>query len=82
MNRRNTRGLKDSVYRYRTFSDGRYIGWLTNPTNLAFDLYRQAGVRCRRVDGEMFIHLMDEDDARHVYKVIESQVLAAGKLRS
>lgn len=61
---RNRNGLKDSIYCYRTFGGERYIAWLACINADIVKRYRDAGIRCRKVGDTLYIHLMDEDDAR------------------
>jgi hypothetical protein len=64
VSQRNRNGLKNSIYCYRTFGGERYIAWLVCITPDIAKRYREAGIRCRTVGDTLFIHLMDEDDAR------------------
>ncbi len=61
INRRNSNGVKASCDRYRTFKGESFIAWLIYVTPERVATYRAAGIRCRRVDGELFVH---EDDKK------------------
>lgn len=61
---RNQHGMKNTVDRVRRFNGAEYIGWMAHADGKLLDEYRAAGIRCRRVGGDVFIHHMDEDDAR------------------
>jgi hypothetical protein len=67
---RNGAGVNDAANCYRTINGARYIAWLSFPTSERIEAYRAAGVRCRRFGEELFVHLLDEDDA----KTVDAQV--------
>lgn len=58
--------LKQSIARYRTFNGETYIAWLINPTTDRVALYRARGVKCRTVDGEVFIREDDKKKAKSI----------------
>lgn len=64
--RRNHSGVKNSADLYRTFDGDHYPQWEIEPRPEYITNLRAAGVRCRRVKGELFIHHADVDLARTV----------------
>jgi hypothetical protein len=63
-NRRNRNGVKASCDQYRHFNGNLYIAWLIYVTPERVAAYRAAGIRCRRVKGELYIHDDDRKLAR------------------
>lgn len=59
---RNKLGFKDSVNCYRTFNGARFIAWGSSSSAVRAKIYRENGVVCRRVSGELFI--LPDDDVR------------------
>lgn len=60
----NTAGVKNSADMYRTFNGAHYPHWAIDPSPDYVKRLRAAGVRCRRVGVELFIH--HEDYAKAV----------------
>lgn len=56
---RNALGLNDSIDCYRTFDGARYVAWLSNPSADRIEGYRKEGIRCRRLNRELFVHYLD-----------------------
>lgn len=63
MSARNRFGVKDSIDCYRTIKGERYVAWLVNPTQDCVAAYRAAGIKCRRINGELFIRFVDQSRA-------------------
>ena len=63
---RNSAGVNDATDCYRTINGQRYIAWTSFPSADRIAAYRAAGGRCRRFGEELFVHLLDEDDAKTV----------------
>jgi len=57
--RRNPHGVNDAIDCYRTFGGERYPAWMSFPSAEHIAAYRAAGVRCRKIGEELFVH---EDD--------------------
>ena len=60
---RNALGLKESVNCYRTFGGYRYDCWLSCPSEGRIAAYRAAGIRCKRIGEELYVHQLDTDMA-------------------
>lgn len=67
----NAYGLKNSCDMYRTFDGVRYIQWENDFSERRGKAYRSAGVKCRRVLGELFIRESDRTLAQTVYASLE-----------
>lgn len=63
---RNHAGVKDSANMYRTFGGAHYAHWAIEPPERYVKRLRAAGIRCRRVGEEFFVHLDDAIRARAV----------------
>lgn len=63
-NYRNANGVKNSSDLYRTFYGQHFIAWVICPNADLVKHYRYAGIRCRRVKDELFIHHLDKDKAQ------------------
>lgn len=48
---------------YRTFDGERYEAWTSCATADVIAAYRRAGVRCRRLGEELFVHVDDKERA-------------------
>lgn len=59
-NHRNDYGVKSAIDLYRTFGDARYVQRESEPSAEYVAALRAAGVRCRRVKAELFIHHEDQ----------------------
>lgn len=64
--KRNPFGVKNCADMYRTFNGEHYGQWMSFPSVARVKAYRAAGVRCRRIGEELYVHHMDEDDASKV----------------
>jgi hypothetical protein len=65
-NRRNQNGVKASCDLYRHFNGELFVAWLIYPTAERIAAYRAAGVRCRRLKQDLFIHDDDRNLARDI----------------
>lgn len=63
---RNPAGVKDSANLYRTFGGAHYVHWEIDPSADYIKALRAAGVRCRRVGCELFVHHEDQKKAEPV----------------
>lgn len=55
-NRRNDAGVKNSADLYRTFNGDHYPQYAIDASNEYVARLRAAGVRCRRLGQELFVH--------------------------
>lgn len=62
----NPNGVKDSADMWRTFDGAHYPAWLICPSKERVAAYRAAGIRCRRIKDELFVHHMDTDEAAKI----------------
>lgn len=58
--------FKASTERYRIIGGVPYIGWLPCVTPEQVESYRQAGIRCRRLDVDLLVHKDDTERAKAV----------------
>lgn len=61
-------GVKNSANMWRTYGGEPYPHWAICPTPELIAAYRAAGVRCRRVGEELFVHEADQGAAAEVDK--------------
>jgi hypothetical protein len=59
-------GVKLSADLYRTINGEHYECWMSFPSEELIAAYRKAGIRCRRIGSELFVHVMDIDQAREI----------------
>lgn len=71
-NRRNRHGVKDSCDMYRTINGAEYGCWSIYPTPECIAAYRKAGVRVARRGEHLFVHHMDEAEAKAVDRASEA----------
>lgn len=63
---RNRNGVKDAFDCFRTINGVKYVAWMSFPTKERIKSYRAAGIRCRRFGEELFVHPMDEENAKRI----------------
>jgi len=61
--KRNRYGCNDAFECYRTFNGEKYPAWMSFPSSDRIRAYRAAGIRCRRLGDELFVHFADRDRA-------------------
>lgn len=71
MSTRNEHGVKYSSDCYRTFGGYRYDCWMSNPSEDRISAYRSAGIRCKRLGEELFVHQLDTDMAKKIDRQID-----------
>lgn len=71
--RRNAQGYNDTSDCYRMFGGERYIGWLVYPSEQRIALYRQAGLKCRRLKEELFLRETDTQEASDIDNEMENK---------
>lgn len=55
----------------RTIGGYEFEAWLSFPSADRIKAYRAAGVRCRRFGSELFVYVLDTDDAKKVDARVE-----------
>lgn len=63
---RNRYGVNDAFDCYRTFNGEKYPAWMSFPSSDRVMAYRTAGVRCRRLGDELFVHWADRQLAAEI----------------
>jgi hypothetical protein len=63
-NRRRGDGVKLASDCYRTIKGQEFQAWMSFPSKDRVDNYRKSGVRCIVRGDELFVHIMDVDQAR------------------
>jgi len=70
---KNKYGCNDAIDCYRTFNGVKYPAWMSFPSSDRVKAYRKAGVRCRRLGEELFVHWADRQLAAEVDVTAEKQ---------
>lgn len=68
----NRHGVKDASECYRTFNGQRFEAFTSFPSLALIFKLRQNGVRCRRVGVELFVHILDLDQASKISSPFET----------
>lgn len=63
---RNKYGINDAADCHRTFNGELYPAWMSYPSDDRISEYRKAGIRCRRLGAELFVHHDDREKAAEI----------------